>query len=330
MLEGFAGRDVLITGAGGFIGSSLARALAGSLLRSLVLLDSSEQRLVDLGLVSPAVRLVLGSVEDDSLLRAIFSDLERPTVIHAAAHKHVAFLEAQPIAAVRNNTLATYALAQTAREYGAARFVFLSTDKAVRPHSVMGASKRAAELLILPLAGGGFEVSALRLGNVLGSTGSVVPLFAERIAQGLPLAITDEHAARFFFPVEDTIRFILTAALSNSSGVVLVPANGQLTRVVDLARQLYPNAELQFTGLRPGEKLEEQFAGPDEEAIHEMLDSMIAFTSRGIGGSDVEQVSIRLRQLVNDRDIGGLLRTLCELVPEYVPSDLVSNLAGTS
>ena len=193
-----------MTGAGGYIGSALAKAIATASPARLVLLDSSENNLFGIhrhleeAHADIPHEAILGSVTDANLLNGIFSRFRPRIVYHAAALKHVPLLELNPFAAVRNNAIGTYTLAQAAIQHGVSSLVLVSTDKAVNPHSIMGASKRIAELTVASLSGPQCRMNAVRLGNVVGSTGSVVPIFLEQISKGGPVTVTDPEASRHF------------------------------------------------------------------------------------------------------------------------------------
>lgn len=268
------GRTVLITGAGGSIGSELCRQVAAFAPARLVLLELSEFNLYsieqELSEIFPALELVrlVGDVRDLDHLRATMLRWRPDVVFHAAAYKHVPLMEVHNAwAALRNNTLGTCHAALAAAEAGAARFVLISTDKAVNPTNVMGASKRAAEMLVAALAQRhpGTRFVAVRFGNVLGSSGSVIPKFKEQIARGGPVTVTHPDIIRYFMTIPEAARLVLQAAAIGDSGQVLVLDMGEPVKIVDLARDLIRLAghgaeeiAIEFTGLRAGEKLYEE------------------------------------------------------------------------
>jgi len=204
-------RCVLITGAGGYIGSALVKAIAGTSPRRILLLDSAEHNLFEIQryLESPGNQVpyeaVLGTVNDADLLDSIFSRYRPEIIYHAAAFKHVPLLELNPIAAVQNNTIGTWVLAQAAIRHGASTFVLISTDKAVNPHSVMGVSKRIAELAMVALSTTVCRMNAIRLVNVIGSGGSVVPVFWKQIAECRPVTVTHPEVTRWFLSLCETV-----------------------------------------------------------------------------------------------------------------------------
>jgi FlaA1/EpsC-like NDP-sugar epimerase len=272
--ESLSGKVVLITGAGGSIGSELCRQVARYGPLKLVLYELSEfalytieQELSEHFPHIPLVRLV-GDVRDPAHLRATFERLRPQVVFHAAAYKHVPLMEEDNAhAALRNNTLGTWYTGQAAAAVGAERFVLISTDKAVNPTNVMGATKRAAEMVVSALAaeGSATRFMAVRFGNVLGSSGSVIPKFKEQIARGGPVTVTHPDITRFFMTIPEAARLVLQAAAIGDSGQVFVLDMGEPVRIVDLARDMIrmsghtlDEVPIRFSGLRPGEKLYEE------------------------------------------------------------------------
>jgi FlaA1/EpsC-like NDP-sugar epimerase len=277
------GHTVLITGAGGSIGSELCRQVAVFAPARLVLYEQSEFNLYsieqELGEAFPALELVrlIGDVKDLAHLQQTCKRWRPQVVFHAAAYKHVPLMEDHnAAAALRNNTLGTYHAALAAAESGAQRFVLISTDKAVNPTNVMGATKRAAEMVVAAMAAQhpATRFMAVRFGNVLGSSGSVIPKFKEQIARGGPVTVTHPDIIRYFMTIPEAARLVLQAAAIGDSGQVLVLDMGEPVRIVDLARDLIRLAghttdeiAIEFTGLRPGEKLFEELLADADTSV---------------------------------------------------------------
>ncbi len=277
------GKTVLITGAGGSIGSELCRQVARFNPMRLVLYELSEFNLYtieqELSDSFPALDLVrlIGDVKDLQHLRQTFNTWRPQVVFHAAAYKHVPLMEDHnAAAALRNNTLGTHHAALAAAEAGAERFVMISTDKAVNPTNVMGATKRAAEMVISSLAAQhpGTRFMAVRFGNVLGSSGSVIPKFKEQIERGGPVTVTHPDIIRYFMSIPEAARLVLQAGAIGESGQVLVLDMGEPVKIVDLARDLIRMAghtpqeiTIEFTGLRPGEKLYEELLADADDTL---------------------------------------------------------------
>jgi FlaA1/EpsC-like NDP-sugar epimerase len=272
------GKVILVTGAGGSIGSELCRQIARFNPASLILLDNAENNLFEIeqeirerfpGLNAPAQ---LADIRDRELIELIFEEYRPQVVFHAAAYKHVPMMERFPEHAVSNNVYGTYNIASAAERYGAEIFILVSTDKAVRPTSVMGASKRVAELLIQyfdgrsKARGGKTRYAAVRFGNVLGSRGSVVPIFKRQIARGGPVTVTHPEMVRYFMTIPEAVQLIVQAGALAQGGEIFVLDMGEPVRIVDLARDLIrlsglepgEDIEIRFTGIRPGEKLREE------------------------------------------------------------------------
>jgi FlaA1/EpsC-like NDP-sugar epimerase len=290
----YAGRRILVTGAGGSIGSELCRQILACRPACLILVDHSELALYsidkELRELEPEFPVipVLGCVTDATLMEDVMISYGVEVVLHAAAYKHVPMVEVNVLAGLRNNVIGTRVLADAARKAGAERFILVSSDKAVRPTNVMGASKRLAELVVQDLAarslrqaaanGTGTRFSMVRFGNVLGSSGSVIPLFEEQIARGGPVTLTDPRVTRYFMTTSEAVRLLLLAGSFARGGDVFVLDMGEPVPIARLARQMIEAAgctlrspetpdgdiEIRITGLRPGEKLhEELLIAPD-------------------------------------------------------------------
>ncbi len=316
------GKTVAITGAGGFLGSALARRIGSFSPRRLVLLDVVEHGLHDLDSEFGAVPrdLVIGDVCDSALIQDLFT-LRRPDVVfHAAALKHVWLMESNPLAAARTNILGTRTVLEAANAAGAGRFVLISTDKAVEPAAIMGATKRVAELLVLANHGPA-QASAVRLGNVLGSTGSVVPAFERQMARGGPLTITDARCTRYFFSLDEAVNVLLSALLLDQKAALAIPRAGAPQHVVDLADFLLHSARtdvpIEYSGLRPGERLTEAMLAPDETARPSSGGSLqLVAPGAPLPGSSV----VRIDAAVRTRDLPALLLAIAEILPDYQPS----------
>ncbi len=340
LLSTLAGRTVLVTGAGGSIGSELCRQLAQLQLARLVLVELSEFNLYsieqELSHDHPALPLVrlVADVKDLASMRHICQRWRPHVVFHAAAYKHVPLMEDDnAAAALRNNTLGTHHAALAAAECGAERFVLISTDKAVNPTNVMGASKRAAERVASAMASEhpGTRFMAVRFGNVLGSSGSVIPKFKEQIARGGPVTVTHPDIIRYFMTIPEAARLVLLAAATGESGQVLVLDMGEPVRIVDLARQLIRLAghtpdeiEIRFVGLRPGEKLyEELLANADNTLPTQVPQLFIARLGRE--GEPVGPL-LALAASTSVLDDATVRAALKRVVPEYV--SLATDTAG--
>jgi FlaA1/EpsC-like NDP-sugar epimerase len=329
------GRNILVTGAGGWIGSALSKALARDKPARLILLDHSERNLyhIDAELAAlhngVAHKAILGDVCDSKLLDEIF-EVDGPEIVyHAAAYKHVPLLEDNPIAAIRNNALGTNTLAEAVERHSVSNLVMISTDKAVEPSSILGASKRVAELALMRWDSPGTRMRALRLGNVFGSEGSVVPLFQQQISQGGPVTVTHPDAKRYFLPLEKALELIFLVTRLPGGGGIFAPDLGSPVRIVDLAAQMITEMRpasgeevpILFTALRPGDKKTEKMSGEREwlEATSDSRLSRVATT-----GNCLEHYDALLGDLargVEQRDLAAVMEVLRKLVPEYNPSE---------
>ena len=327
------GKTVLITGAGGSIGSELCRQVARYGPARLVLYELSEFNLYsieqDLAQRFPQLPLVklIGDVKDLEHLRATLAKWPPQVVFHAAAYKHVPLMEDDNAwACLRNNTLGTYHAALAAAEVHCERFVLISTDKAVNPTNVMGATKRAAEMVVSALAAehAGTKFMAVRFGNVLGSSGSVIPKFKEQIEKGGPVTVTHPDIIRYFMTIPEAARLVLQAAAIGESGQVLVLDMGEPVKIVDLARQLIRLAghsedeiAIEFSGLRPGEKLfEELLADADSTLPTSVAALRVARLETRTAPLD-ELLATARAPLRSGDDFVALRQALARLVPEY-------------
>lgn len=331
------GRRVLVTGAGGSIGSELCTQVAALNPSVLVLCERYENNLYavvntlnDRGL-SAGIHPVVADVTDERRLDAIFA-LTRPEVVfHAAAHKHVPLMEANPCEAVKNNVTGTRIVAEVAARHGAERMILISSDKAVNPRSVMGATKRVAEIILSELSmSGATRFATVRFGNVLGSNGSVVPRFVEQIRAGGPVTITHPEVRRYFMLISEAVELVLHAASLAEPGSVYVLDMGEQIRLVDLARSVIRlsglvadrDVELVFTGLRPGEKLSEELVGIEEQSVASPVPKIRQIQRRTrVAKSRVAVDLARLEQFAMRGDEAAVIEQLRVIVPTFTPSD---------
>jgi FlaA1/EpsC-like NDP-sugar epimerase len=326
---------LLITGAGGSIGSELSRQVCDFAPREVILVDRSENGLFQLGLDLSTNRPqqhfvpVIADIQDVSAMREVFA-LHRPDIVfHAAAYKHVPLMEQSCFQAVTNNIFGTYNVALVARQFGCKTFVMISSDKAVNPTNVMGVTKRIAELIILGLQHEHTRYVAVRFGNVLGSNGSVVPIFQQQIAGGGPVTVTHPEARRYFMTIPEAVQLVLQASTMGVASDIFVLEMGQQIRIADMARNLIRLSGLEpdqdipviYTGLRPGEKLFEELM-LDGEGVKPTSHPKI----RVLDGGPVsfEQVQLwldELSALVEAKNVYGLIETFRRIVPEYKPSE---------
>ena len=329
--EQIAGRRVLITGGGGSIGAELARQVAQFDPAEVALVDRSENALYlieqELRRKHPGltVHAVLCDIRDETDIVRFFREVQPQIVYHAAAFKHVPLMEDHLPHAVHNNVFGTRIVAAAAAEHRA-KFVLISTDKAVSPSNVMGATKRLAERLVLSLRADGAQCVAVRFGNVLGSNGSVVPLFSEQIADGGPVTVTHPDATRYFMTIPEAVTLVLQAsALDEARDRIVMLEMGRPVRIVDLARNLIrlsglePDVDIPivFTGLRPGEKLHEQLVNESEATLPTRYQKIRIVQTEPT--PPLEEGIARLWAALEARDEKRLLRVLQELVPEYMP-----------
>jgi len=329
-----AGNIVMVTGAAGSIGSELCRQICRFNPAKLVLFERAESPLYELELELKKhfrfikIQAILGDILDESLLSPVFFEHKPAVVFHAAAYKHVPMLELQPWRAVTNNIVGTRNVVKAAILHGVERFVFVSTDKAVRPASVMGASKRVAEMLVQcqkNAGDNGPRFMTVRFGNVVGSAGSVVPLFQRQIAQGGPVTVTHPEATRFFMTIPEASQLILQAEAMGEGGEIFILDMGTAIRIDDMARDLIrlsgfePDGDIpiEYVGLRPGEKLYEELITVGEGVVptpHEKILVIRGLTCRlGALNRQIDQLSA----LAQNQDAEGIRALLNKIVPEY-------------
>lgn len=330
------GKRVLVTGAGGSIGSELCRQIASYAPECLILFERYENGLYaihsELGhhTAPPHIYPVIGDVMDADRLRSTMEAYRPEIVFHAAAHKHVPLMEYNPCEAVKNNIIGTRTVATLSEEFDVERFVMISTDKAVRPSSVMGATKRVAELIIQDMARTGkTNFITVRFGNVLGSNGSVVPHFLQQIKRGGPVTVTHPDVQRYFMLIPEAVELVLQAASLANPGAVYVLEMGEQVRLQDLARHLIrlsgfvPDQEIPicFTGLRPGEKLAEELVGPDETVVASPLKEILAVRLNQVPTREALLSAIAgLEEMAYLQNASEVLARLGLLVPAFQPA----------
>ena len=335
-----AGKVILVTGAGGSIGSELVRQIARFNPRRLLLLDRAETPLFfiahEVSEAHPAIDVVplLASVTNAARLDRMFEAYRPDSVFHAAAYKHVPMLEANMIEGVWNNVVGTLRVAQSAASVGTKKFVLISTDKAVNPTSILGATKRIAEHIVreLPsLRASGTDFRVVRFGNVLGSDGSVVPLFKKQIANGGPVTVTHPEMKRFLMTIPEAAQLVLeAAALPEAAGRIAVLEMGTQVRILELAEQLirlsglvpYHDVQIVFTGLRPGEKLEEELIAPNETLAQTSIEKIRVVAGNGNGGATLARQLRGLLAATSQGDERAMIRALGAIVTEYQPERL--------
>lgn len=326
-------RRVLVTGAAGSIGRELAHQVALYDPELLLLVDRNENNLFylehDLRQRHPAARMevLIADVADRGRLTEIFRQYRPAVVLHAAAYKHVPLMESNPLEALKNNVVATRSLAELSAEFGVERFIYVSTDKAVHPTSVMGATKRLGERLVKSMSTGRTRFMAVRFGNVLGSDGSVVPTFRKQIAAGGPVTVTHPETTRYFMTIHEAVQLVLTAGAMGDGGETFLLRMGEPVRIVDLARNLIelsglvPDKDIRivFTGLRPGEKLQEELQARQEVALPTSSEKIMVLTGvEPLGESGWRSLG-ELDQALAEGRPADALRLFRLLVPDYVP-----------
>lgn len=329
------GHVALVTGAAGSIGSELCLQLAALNPARLVLFERSESDLHDLELMLrqrlPNVPLnaVVGDILDPDELNAVFEQYSPSRVYHAAAYKHVWLMEQHVLAAARNNVIGTWNVAMAAQRYGAEQVVLISSDKAVRPTSMMGATKRAAERVLLGIGPSDTRFTIVRFGNVLGSRGSVIPIFKRQIDMGGPVTVTHPEVVRFFMTIPEAVQLVLQAAAGSKGSDIFHLDMGEPVRIADLAENMVRlsglepgrDIEIKFVGLRPGEKLYEELLidGEDVESTEHPRVRVVRTVDAGVPSAWVEALARSLAA----RDAAAAVDLICSAVPEFTPSEVV-------
>jgi FlaA1/EpsC-like NDP-sugar epimerase len=329
-------RVVAVTGAGGSIGSELCRQIASFNPTRLLLIEQSEvqifqieQELIERGFGGIILPLV-ADILDAARMRYIMERFRPNVMFHAAAHKHVPMMESQPSEAIKNNTFGTAHLCDLALEYGVERFVLISTDKAINPTNVMGASKRLAEVYLQALHAANpskTKFMAVRFGNVLGSSGSVIPMFKKQIAAGGPVKVTHPDVTRYFMTIPEASGLVLQSGAQGIGGEIFVLDMGQPVKIIDLARSLIElsglkpgeDIEIEYVGLRPGEKLFEELSHEGENIMSTHHPKVMRFVSDPQALAKVKSILERLSSEMHRAEPGQLKLILKEAVPEYQP-----------
>ena len=333
------GKRVMVTGAGGSIGSELVAQILDYSPQSLLCIDQAEIAIFNLqqnvlksnAISTTKVTTQVFDILDTKQLENVFDQHQIEIVFHAAAHKHVNLMEAQPVEALRNNFLATKQLTRIASQYDVERFILISTDKAINPSSVMGASKRLAELSLAAQQNSSHNTTkfmAVRFGNVLGSSGSVISIFRKQIAEGGPVTVTDPNVTRFFMTVEEAVGLVLQSATEGAGGDILVLDMGEPVKILDLARQMIAlsglregsDIDIEFIGLQAGEKLFEEVQHLSETLQATQHPCVMRFVASNDLQINMDQISVDLESAMGDGNAAVIKGTIEKHIPEYTPS----------
>jgi FlaA1/EpsC-like NDP-sugar epimerase len=343
VLDYYSGKTVLVTGGGGSIGSEICRQIARCKPRKLVIFDIYENNAYDIqqelvqNCADTNLVVEIGSVRDCKRLESVFRVHSPDVVFHAAAHKHVPLMEHSGFEAIKNNVMGTKNTADMAERFGCGKFILISTDKAVNPTNIMGASKRLCEMVVQCRTDCNTSFAAVRFGNVLGSNGSVIPLFKRQIAAGGPVTVTDRRIIRYFMTIQEASQLVLQAGAMAHRGELFVLDMGKPVKIYDLAENmiklsgLEPGKDIQIqeVGLRPGEKLYEELLLQSEN--QEKTDNNLIFIERDtpLTRAEVDE-KLRLLQDTYESDVSVLKAALAQVVPTYKDSHLVNQTASQS
>ncbi|MDD2980454.1 MAG: nucleoside-diphosphate sugar epimerase/dehydratase [Hespellia sp.] len=341
----YKNKTILVTGGGGSIGSELCRQIAGLQPKKLVIVDIYENNAYDIQ--QELIRrygsklhleVFIASVRDVKRLNEIFKQIQPDIVFHAAAHKHVPLMEGSGCEAIKNNVMGTYNVANMSEKYGVDKFLLISTDKAVNPTNIMGASKRLCEMVIQCRTDSKTEFTAVRFGNVLGSNGSVIPLFKRQIEAGGPLTLTDKRIIRYFMTIPEAVGLVMETGAMAKNGELFVLDMGKPVKILDLAENMirlsglrpYADIDIVEIGLRPGEKLYEELLMKAEEM--EKTDNEMIFIerSKGLSREEVEQKIQLLLKAVEKEGYSNVIEAIKATVPTYHNPDEVNEKAALS
>lgn len=334
------GKTILVTGGGGSIGSELCRQIACNHPKSLIILDIYENNVYDIQqelkrhhLNDLNISIEIASIRDEEKIDVIFDKYRPDIVFHAAAHKHVPLMEDCPDEAVKNNIFGTYNIVQAAERYHVKKFIMISTDKAVNPTNVMGATKRFCEMILQSKSGSTTEYASVRFGNVLGSNGSVIPLFKKQIAEGGPVTITDKRIIRYFMTIPEAVQLVLEAGVMAKQSQIFVLDMGEPVKILDLAINLirlsglepYKDIEIKEIGLRPGEKLYEELLMASENLVSTDKSKIFIEEQREIDESTISNYLTSLHQAISD-DAGSeeIKELLKQMIPTYKDSNEIN------
>jgi FlaA1/EpsC-like NDP-sugar epimerase len=337
-----AAKTILITGAGGSIGSEICFQVAAYRPARMILLDASEQSAynVDQELKKRhrdiAIHTVVGNMLDTGFMDLLFRQYPPDYIYHAAAYKHVHLMEWNPLACIKNNVLGTAILASLAERHGVKQFVMISTDKAVNPRGIMGISKRLAERVILERHTSGTLFNIVRFGNVLGSSGSVIPLFQRQIREGGPVTVTSPDTKRYFMSIPEAVQLVLQASTLNEKNAIFMLEMGEPVKIVDLAKNLIElsglkvneDIEIVFTGMRQGEKIEEVLLCEEEDVVPTSFDKIRVQKRNHINPDRIEKFLHDLKSNIDLGDIKSIYSDVKELIPEMTGPDFEEMMAN--
>jgi FlaA1/EpsC-like NDP-sugar epimerase len=336
--EQVKGKTMLVTGAAGSIGSEIVRQLIRFEPHNIVLFDQAETPMYDIEMElrdsqsASNITVVIGDITDQQRVEEVFNDYKPEIVYHAAAYKHVPMMENNPVEAVRNNVIGTRLIADMAVKYGVKRFVMVSTDKAVNPTNVMGASKRIAEIYTQSLNGkSSTRFITTRFGNVLGSNGSVIPRFKKQIEEGGPITVTHPQITRYFMTIPEACQLVLEAGASGKGGEIFIFDMGKSVKIVDLAKKMIKlsglelgrDIQITFTGLRPGEKLYEELLANKENTIPTPHPQIMVAKVREYDHDEANSKIDGFLPLIAEQDNYKVVKLMKEIVPEFISQNSI-------